>query len=438
MPNEYRQSLIQQLAARFGELRRLPGSNSLLGVGYDGAWIYLRYSRVHGRGVAFFGLRQVDLAQLDGHNSFICFFTDDGLPPLFVPHSDFERVVRQSPLAADGQYKAQVIAEGGTRELYIPRVGRFNIDGYGGIDALALRSILPGPQRVGRAQRQGECGGAPLVHRDTTPRSCRCADQPTRAPCCDRPRQRAMAGLGVPLPRLGSHGTCRLRTEVAARKASAKKRLTPSRATEKGLLLWPSYHRRKRLGCGKTRLAGLAPPMARDIIRLGGVDARMCLGPLGRLERLLRPDAWPGGQSRKSWLNRKRGPIPMSELIKALACIAALAGGSQAEEYKGAVVKGVEKGKFVFQVNGQDLSVSPGSTAFKTFDIDGKPLTEFPQNFWVMKAFDLGGRQLRGKGENLRVLKEGNQVDVTTFKARNVEVIREIHLVQGALQDKDK
>ena len=77
--------------------------------------------------------------QLDGHNSFICFFSDDGSSPLFVPHADFERVIRQSSLAADGQYKAQVLAEGGTRELYIPRVGRFNIDGYGGLDGLAQR-----------------------------------------------------------------------------------------------------------------------------------------------------------------------------------------------------------------------------------------------------------------------------------------------------------
>lgn len=137
MPNEYKQTLLQQLAGRFGELRRLPGSNSLFAVGQDDALIYLRYSRVHNRGKAFFGLRQVDLIQLDGHNSFICFFTDDASPPLFVPHADFEGVIRQSSLAADGQYKVQVIAEGGTCELYIPRVGRFNIDSYGGIDVLA-------------------------------------------------------------------------------------------------------------------------------------------------------------------------------------------------------------------------------------------------------------------------------------------------------------
>jgi hypothetical protein len=142
VPNEHKQSLVQQLGGRFGELRRLPGSKSLFAIGEGDARIYLRHSRIHDRGSAFFGLRQVDLVQLDGHNSFICFFTDDGSPPLFISHADFERVIRQSSLAADGQYKAQLIAEGGTRELYIPRVGRFNVDGYGGIEALAQRLAL--------------------------------------------------------------------------------------------------------------------------------------------------------------------------------------------------------------------------------------------------------------------------------------------------------
>src|SRR5438105_2380476 len=105
MPNELKQSLVQQLSGRFGSLRRLPGSQSLLEIGDDDARVYLRYSRMHERGTAFFGLRQVDLVQLDGHNSFICFYTDDGSPPLFVPHADFEQVIRQSPLAADGQFK---------------------------------------------------------------------------------------------------------------------------------------------------------------------------------------------------------------------------------------------------------------------------------------------------------------------------------------------
>jgi hypothetical protein len=198
-------------------------------------------------------------------------------------------------------------------------------------------------------------------------------------------------------------------------------------------------------------------------------------------------------------------------------CTALFASVARAEEYKGAVVKGVQNGKFVFEVNGQEIQISPGSTAWKAFDSDGRQLTEFGHNYRVikpgnvvnvittkrrnneyiqeihlvkgelaemgkpttstrgsagkradksssleqttysnatiksvdgnkvvltvdgkdisvvasgtMKAFDQNGRKLSGKGANSRVLKEGNQVNVTTFQGRGVEVIREIHLV---------
>lgn len=148
MPNVFKQLLIKQLTTRLGPIHRLPGSLSLFVLGDDNARIYLRYSRIHNRGQAFFGLRQIDLNQLDGHNSFICFFTDDRSPPLFVPHNEFERVIRQSPLASDGQYKVQMIAVGGTHELCLPRVGRFNLDGFGGIDSLVQKvklKIEPSP-----------------------------------------------------------------------------------------------------------------------------------------------------------------------------------------------------------------------------------------------------------------------------------------------------
>jgi hypothetical protein len=141
--NEHRQALLKDLEDRFGELRRLPASNSLIVLGQDAARVYLRYSRVHERRTSFFGLRRVDLAQLEGHNSFICFFTDDPSPPLFVPYADFEDVIRKSPLAADGQYKVQISFRDNIRELYIARVGRFNLDGYAGFEELGHRIHLP-------------------------------------------------------------------------------------------------------------------------------------------------------------------------------------------------------------------------------------------------------------------------------------------------------
>jgi hypothetical protein len=84
--------------------------------------------------------------------------------------------------------------------------------------------------------------------------------------------------------------------------------------------------------------------------------------------------------------------------------------------YSGAFIKSVTGNQVVLLVEGREVPVVASGT---------------------MKAFDLGARKLTGKEQNLRILKEGNQVDVTTFKGqRDVEVIREIHLVKGSLLPK--
>jgi hypothetical protein len=137
MPNDYKKELIAAIEHRCGPVTRLAGSQSLIQTA-SGVRIYLRYSKLHGKGVAFYGLRQVDLNVLDGHHSYICFFTDKE-PPLFIPYSDFEAVIRQSPLASDGQFKAQIIYGPPMGDLYLPRVGHFNVDAYGGLEALSLQ-----------------------------------------------------------------------------------------------------------------------------------------------------------------------------------------------------------------------------------------------------------------------------------------------------------
>ena len=134
MSNDYKKDLLSAIAERSGSIARLPRSQSLIEL-KSGVRVYLRYSKLHGKGVAFYGLRQVDLNALDGHHSYLCFFTDRE-PPLFIPYSDFEAVIRQSPLAADGQYKVQIAYSSSTKELYLPRVGHFNVDAFGGLDAL--------------------------------------------------------------------------------------------------------------------------------------------------------------------------------------------------------------------------------------------------------------------------------------------------------------
>jgi hypothetical protein len=136
MPNSAKQRVLSILKERFGELRKLPGSQSLFAIGDNAVRIYLRYSKVHPQGRTFFGLRDADLRILEGHNSFLCFFTDDGAIPLFVPFSDFEEVFRVAKPASDGQYKVQLLNGQGARELYISKCGRFNVEAYAGFESI--------------------------------------------------------------------------------------------------------------------------------------------------------------------------------------------------------------------------------------------------------------------------------------------------------------
>ncbi len=136
MPNLHKANLLQQLRDRFGELHKLPESQSLFVIGDDAARVYYRYSKLHDERRTFFGLREVDLRRLKGHNSFLCLQLDDGSDPVFVPYSDFEEVFHATEPANDGQYKVQLFSTEQTKELYIARQGRFNVEGFVGLDSL--------------------------------------------------------------------------------------------------------------------------------------------------------------------------------------------------------------------------------------------------------------------------------------------------------------
>lgn len=136
MPNPKKSRILDQLRTHFGDVRKLKGSESLFVIGEEAARIYFRYSKVHAGGRTFFGLREVDLRQLEGHNSFLCFLLDDGSPPLFVPYPDFEQVFADAQPARDGQYKVQLTNRANTLELYVARQGRFNVEGYVGLETL--------------------------------------------------------------------------------------------------------------------------------------------------------------------------------------------------------------------------------------------------------------------------------------------------------------
>jgi len=143
MPNPYKARVIDSLRQRFGEVRKLKGSESLFVVGDEAARIYFRYSKVHERGRTFFGLRDADLRQLEGHNAYLCFLVDDGSAPIFIPYADFEEVFHNAETAKDGQYKAQLYKED-TLQLYVARQGRFNVEGYVGLGTLEASTRLIG------------------------------------------------------------------------------------------------------------------------------------------------------------------------------------------------------------------------------------------------------------------------------------------------------
>jgi hypothetical protein len=130
MGNLAKQSLIEALTERFGSYQKLPNSQSLYTFGHGELCLYLRYSKVHPGDKTFFGLRFTDLRQLSGRNAFICLFTDIEADPVCIPFIAFEEVFHGCEPASDGQYKVQLLNSGDTKELYVAKRGRFNVDAY--------------------------------------------------------------------------------------------------------------------------------------------------------------------------------------------------------------------------------------------------------------------------------------------------------------------
>ncbi len=136
MASEAKRTFLDELARRYGTLRKLDRSQSLYDVGGDKARIYVRYSKIHGRGQAFYGLREEDLRKLEAHRSIICFLWDGQTEPLLVPFSDYESVFQSLSRAGDGQYKVQVYLRDEGTKLYIAKAGQFNAERYFGWDGL--------------------------------------------------------------------------------------------------------------------------------------------------------------------------------------------------------------------------------------------------------------------------------------------------------------
>lgn len=146
MANSVKSIFLQELARKYGTLKKLPNSDSLFEVNDGKARLYVRYSRRHPRNSTFYGLRKVDLNTLDGHSGILCFIWDDQQEPLFVPYSEFEAVFAELNPANYGQYKVQVYEQGKGTELYIANAGRFNVESY--IGWCFLESLVKAPSLV--------------------------------------------------------------------------------------------------------------------------------------------------------------------------------------------------------------------------------------------------------------------------------------------------
>lgn len=140
--------VLGELERRFGQAHKLPGSNSLYEFeGTSPFRVYFRYSKDHGQ-KTFYGLRQTDLMQLEGRCAVICFMWDGQPGPLFVPFQDYEEVFRESSPASDGQYKVQVYPLEDSVELFVARVGRFNVDAYLGWHSLDSVVVATSNERL--------------------------------------------------------------------------------------------------------------------------------------------------------------------------------------------------------------------------------------------------------------------------------------------------
>lgn len=136
MAAEVKEKFLKRLKEKYGKLNRIGRSRSLYDIGDGAARIYIRYSKIHDNNHTFYGLRDKDLKQLEGHRSFICFLWEGQKEPLIVPFLKYEEIFNTVSPAGDGQYKVQVFLQEDGTELYISRAGRFNAEGYFGWDEL--------------------------------------------------------------------------------------------------------------------------------------------------------------------------------------------------------------------------------------------------------------------------------------------------------------
>ncbi len=95
MPRDIKIAFLEDLRKRYPSAKKPQGSQSLYEIGNGVARIYIRYSKVHSRNQAFFGLRKEDLKKLEGHPSILCFLWDGQSHPLLIPFSEYEEIFKR-------------------------------------------------------------------------------------------------------------------------------------------------------------------------------------------------------------------------------------------------------------------------------------------------------------------------------------------------------
>lgn len=157
MPNNTKDQFLEELAKRFGPLKKLEHTRSLFETSIGGLRFYVRYSSIHRGNRTWYGLRQEDLQAIEGHHAFMCFLWEGQVEPLIVPFAEYEDVFQTVLPATDGQYKVQVYLNDDGTDLYIARAGRFGVEGYFGWNGLpnAVSSTSPGTvPEISHAQAQ--------------------------------------------------------------------------------------------------------------------------------------------------------------------------------------------------------------------------------------------------------------------------------------------
>jgi hypothetical protein len=139
MPNQYVNTILDKIISDFGRVQKIGNGNSLFKIIANDVVIYFRYSRIsrhRGQPSAFYGLRNEDLKLMEGKNAFVCFVWDEENSPVLIPFARFEYYFSLYPPANDGQYKVLLFFSRSGTEMYISKVGKFNLDAYFGTKAL--------------------------------------------------------------------------------------------------------------------------------------------------------------------------------------------------------------------------------------------------------------------------------------------------------------